>query len=97
MRISWIRRLLLLLDAVTVTVLIVKEAILDEMKAKLDALIEQRNRQRGRPLTAAEQLANLTFALGECDSDCASQRQENYCDCGARKFRAKFGHGKHTL
>jgi hypothetical protein len=67
----------------------------DEMELKMRAMIEQRNRARGRPLTAKEHLDNLTQAIGECDSDCASQRGI-YCDCGAREFQAKFGPGKYT-
>lgn len=38
-------------------------------------------------------IGHLTAALGECDSDCATQRG-GACTCGARKFREKFGPGK---
>lgn len=66
-----------------------------DTRAKFDLMIAQRDRARGRSLTAKEQLDNLTAAMGECDSDCAS-RQGNYCNCGARKFREKWGPGKYT-
>jgi len=55
---------------------------LAERCATLDAL-------RGRPLSAREQLNNLTAALSEHDSDCASHRGAP-CDCGADDFARKF-------
>jgi len=67
----------------------------DAMDAKLKAMIEQRNKSRGRALSVKEQLDNLTHAIGTCDSNCASRRG-NYCNCGAREFRRKFGPGKYT-
>lgn len=65
------------------------------MTDKMREAIAQRDAMRGRSLTEHERLMNLTAAMGECDSDCASRRG-NYCDCGAQKFKAKFGPGKHT-
>ena len=59
---------------------------------RMRAAIAERNRLRGRGLTASEQLDNLTAALGEHDSDCNGKP----CLCGADDFRAKFGPGKHT-
>ena len=65
--------------------LVAKNA-LDEMfrvKAqRVRAAIAERNRLRGRELTAREQLMNLTAALGEHDSDCSGKP----CSCGADDF-----------
>lgn len=57
--------------------------------------IAKRDAERGRPLTAKEQLDNLTAAIGECDTDCASHAGAP-CTCGAVEFKAKFGPGKYT-
>ncbi len=39
----------------------------DEMRAKLEAYRAQKDRDRGRPLTARERLANIAEALTTCD------------------------------
>lgn len=57
--------------------------------------IAARDAARGRPLTAKEKLDNLTFALGECDSDCAIH-EGHACTCGAVEFKSKFGPGVYT-
>lgn len=59
---------------------------------RMRAAIVERDRLRGRKLTASEQLGNLIAALGEHDSDCNGDP----CTCGADAFRIKFGPGKHT-
>lgn len=38
-----------------------------EMRAKLQALIDEKDAARGRPLTAVEQMANLRWHLTHCD------------------------------
>lgn len=63
--------------------------------ARMQEAIAERDRLRGRSLSDKEQLDNLTHALGECDSDCASFRGDT-CDCGGQDFKAKFGPGRYT-
>ena len=61
-----------------------------EMRAKLQAYIDEKDAARGRPLTPVEQLANLRMALSDHDSDCASRKYGRRCDCGATEFVRNF-------
>lgn len=65
------------------------------VRERIQQAIAERDAARGRPLTAKEKLDNLTFALGECDSDCLTHKGLA-CDCGALDFKARFGLGAYT-
>ena len=60
-----------------------------ERRARLQALIDRKDAERGRPLTGREKLRNLYNATSECDSDCASHIGFA-CDCGAVEFSQVF-------
>jgi len=49
-------------------------------REKLAAYIAQKDAERGRPLTAAEQLANLKWALSHCDK-CEAVIEANWTYC----------------
>lgn len=57
----------------------------DGLEAEIECLRAEVER-----LKARAGIKSLTTQLGECDSDCATQRGGT-CTCGAREFKAKFG------
>lgn len=56
---------------------------------RLQRAIDLCDAERGRPLTALEQLCNLVSGLSECDTDCASRKGGN-CNCGGAQFSANW-------